>query len=287
MTTTLRPAGRGTDVVVCARGIPDAIPAHDDETGTRMALDNLARLVGAVQHYFSSRDEMILFAMENVAERVTRDCMTAWPSSPIPAPRDRVRGLLRQWLPLDDERTPDARSMFVFMIISSEGPLTDWVRDGVDQLRTGVEQEITAAGHVPNPRLGTTILLAVADGLSAHVLYGQLSRTEAEAALESGSTRHSAPSAAGPDRFCGRGVTAPSGVRAAPGPRRSPVRSRPRATVDPWQDGRERAGPRRGPPPDAARAGRAPVRPGEVRRDAGRVHAAAPRRVVPRPGART
>lgn len=39
---------------------------------------------------------------------------------------------------------------------------------------------------MPNPRLGTTILLAVADGLSAHVLSGQLSRTEVDAALESG-----------------------------------------------------------------------------------------------------
>jgi len=45
MTTTLTEAGDGTDVVIVHEGIPDAIPPADNETGTRMALANLARLV--------------------------------------------------------------------------------------------------------------------------------------------------------------------------------------------------------------------------------------------------
>lgn len=45
MTTTLSDAPGGTEVVVRHDGIPDAIPAEDNETGTRMALDKLARLV--------------------------------------------------------------------------------------------------------------------------------------------------------------------------------------------------------------------------------------------------
>jgi uncharacterized protein YndB with AHSA1/START domain len=47
MTTTLTDAGGGTDVLVVHEGIPDAVPAADNETGTRMALANLARLVEA------------------------------------------------------------------------------------------------------------------------------------------------------------------------------------------------------------------------------------------------
>jgi uncharacterized protein YndB with AHSA1/START domain len=47
MTTTLTDAGGGTDVVIVHEGIPDAVPAADNETGTRMALANLARLVEA------------------------------------------------------------------------------------------------------------------------------------------------------------------------------------------------------------------------------------------------
>lgn len=47
MTTTLTEADGGTDVLVRHDGIPDSVPAADNETGTRMALANLAALVEA------------------------------------------------------------------------------------------------------------------------------------------------------------------------------------------------------------------------------------------------
>jgi uncharacterized protein YndB with AHSA1/START domain len=45
MTTSLRPVPGGTDVTIEHRGIPDAVPAADNELGTRMALDKLAALL--------------------------------------------------------------------------------------------------------------------------------------------------------------------------------------------------------------------------------------------------
>jgi uncharacterized protein YndB with AHSA1/START domain len=50
MTTTLAEAADGTDVTIEHQGIPDADPPADNETGTRMALDNLARLVESLPH---------------------------------------------------------------------------------------------------------------------------------------------------------------------------------------------------------------------------------------------
>ncbi|MFE9027949.1 SRPBCC family protein [Streptomyces iakyrus] len=48
LTTTLTDAqGGGTDVLMVHEGIPDAVPAADNETGSRMALANLARFVEA------------------------------------------------------------------------------------------------------------------------------------------------------------------------------------------------------------------------------------------------
>ncbi len=47
LTTTLRAADDGTEVAVVHDGIPDVIPRHDNEVGTRMALDRLALLVEA------------------------------------------------------------------------------------------------------------------------------------------------------------------------------------------------------------------------------------------------
>jgi len=45
MTTTLVDEGGGTLVTIRHEGIPDAVPAADNELGTRMALDNLAMFV--------------------------------------------------------------------------------------------------------------------------------------------------------------------------------------------------------------------------------------------------
>ncbi|MDQ1735876.1 MAG: hypothetical protein QOH56_2127 [Pseudonocardiales bacterium] len=48
MTTTLSDVAAGTDVVVVHEGIPDGVPAADNEMGTLMALANLAVLVESV-----------------------------------------------------------------------------------------------------------------------------------------------------------------------------------------------------------------------------------------------
>ncbi|MFD3455101.1 SRPBCC domain-containing protein [Streptomyces sp. NPDC058691] len=45
MTTSLTAVDGGTEVAVLHEGVPDVVSREDNETGTRMALDNLARLV--------------------------------------------------------------------------------------------------------------------------------------------------------------------------------------------------------------------------------------------------
>ncbi|MER5962110.1 SRPBCC family protein [Streptomyces sp. NPDC002057] len=45
VTTTLIALEGGTDVVLVHEGVPDAVPAADNEAGTRTALDRLASLV--------------------------------------------------------------------------------------------------------------------------------------------------------------------------------------------------------------------------------------------------
>jgi uncharacterized protein YndB with AHSA1/START domain len=47
MTTTLTDADGGTDVLVVHEGVPASVPPQDNETGTRMALANLAALTEA------------------------------------------------------------------------------------------------------------------------------------------------------------------------------------------------------------------------------------------------
>jgi uncharacterized protein YndB with AHSA1/START domain len=45
-TTTLRDVEGGTEVTLHMDGVPDVVPPADNELGTRMALEKLARLVG-------------------------------------------------------------------------------------------------------------------------------------------------------------------------------------------------------------------------------------------------
>ena len=45
MTTVLADADGGTEVLIVHDGVPDSVPPADNETGTRMALAKLARLV--------------------------------------------------------------------------------------------------------------------------------------------------------------------------------------------------------------------------------------------------
>jgi len=47
MTTTLKDADGGTNVLVVHEGVPDKVPPADNETGTRMALAKLAKLTEA------------------------------------------------------------------------------------------------------------------------------------------------------------------------------------------------------------------------------------------------
>jgi uncharacterized protein YndB with AHSA1/START domain len=49
MTTTLAETDGGTDVLVMHEGIPNSVPVADNETGTRMALANLAKLLEAAE----------------------------------------------------------------------------------------------------------------------------------------------------------------------------------------------------------------------------------------------
>jgi AcrR family transcriptional regulator len=61
--------------------------------------------VGLVQHYFASKDELLLAALRHLAERVAKRVGRAVTAlGPDATERDRIRATLLEFLPLDDER---------------------------------------------------------------------------------------------------------------------------------------------------------------------------------------
>ena len=142
--------------------------------------------MGLVQHYFHTRDEMLLFAFEVVGERVAEECARQLAGIDDPGPRDRVRVLLTQSLPIDERRVREARALLAYLVSGHDDVITRSVRDGMVQLRGQVAYEIAAAGAVDDPELATTVLLGLADGLTAHVLGAGLDPREALRALDAG-----------------------------------------------------------------------------------------------------
>ncbi len=173
------------------REIADAlwrvVAAHGvDAVSLRRVASEAGVSMGLVQHYFRSRDEMLLFAFEMVGQRVAEECAKALAEIDEPGPRDRVRVLLLQWLPVDERRVREARALLAYMVSGHDDVIARSVREGLVQLREHVTAEIAAAGAVDDPALATTVLLGLADGLTAHVLGAGLDQQEAVRAFDSG-----------------------------------------------------------------------------------------------------
>src|SRR5918992_3297564 len=75
---------------------------------------------GALHHYFSDKEELLLFAFQAVADRVGRRVATARAESGEPL--ELARALLAIGLPLDDERRDETRVWFAFLGLALTRP---------------------------------------------------------------------------------------------------------------------------------------------------------------------
>ncbi|WP_345381629.1 TetR/AcrR family transcriptional regulator [Pseudonocardia yuanmonensis] len=134
---------------------------------------------GMVQHYFRSKDEMMRAALERVGAAVQERLGAA---GELP-PRDLVRALFLQLLPLDRQRTREARVAVAFLAHAAVHP------EAGDELRANAR---ALRAHLGARLLGSTAqadavatgLLALVDGLGLQVLTGQLAADDAVATLD-------------------------------------------------------------------------------------------------------
>lgn len=164
--------------VVGARGVEAvSLRAVAAEAGVSM---------GLVQHYFHTRDEMLSFAMDTVAERVAQRYAAEVSQLPQPlSPRAAVRALLVQFLPGDEAARLEGHALLGFLIGGPpDDPLAERLRDGMRQLREFVGGQIAEAGLAADPETATTALLGLTDGLAVHVMGGYVTSDAALAALD-------------------------------------------------------------------------------------------------------
>lgn len=145
----------------------------------RHVAEEAGATAGLVQHYFRTKDEMMLFALEVISERAeTRIGAAVAALGPSPAPRALLRTMLLEILPLDDDRRADGRVALAFMAYSAvRPPVAEVQRRGSVGLREFV------ATLLPAPA-GATGVLALVEGLGFYLLNGVVTADEAVAALD-------------------------------------------------------------------------------------------------------
>ncbi|MCD2186653.1 TetR/AcrR family transcriptional regulator [Actinomycetospora soli] len=138
---------------------------------------------GMVQHYFRTKDEMMVFALGAVRDRVEQR-LAVDPAMQDGSSRRRVEALLEQLLPLDEERTLEAHVGLAFQAYAAVKPeIAAELRADTERMRHGLAEWIADAGKVDDPRRAATALLSLVEGLALHVLGQHFTVDEARATL--------------------------------------------------------------------------------------------------------
>ncbi|MFD0888211.1 TetR/AcrR family transcriptional regulator [Streptosporangium algeriense] len=138
---------------------------------------------GMVQHYFRTKDEMMTFAFDMVTDRI-RDRSQAEVTSATP--RELVRSLLLQVLPLDETRWLENHVMLAFLAYAAVKPsIVSGLRESAAEMRMFLAAQLRAAGaDGVDPDRAAAGLLALVDGLGLQLLSRQYAEEDAVAALD-------------------------------------------------------------------------------------------------------
>jgi len=138
--------------------------------------------MGAVQRCFHTKDEMLLFALAHVGERITERVL----GRPTQPPTTELAHAAAEIALLDDTHRAEARVWLAFVARAAiSPPLAEVLRGNYAELEDMFTRLISAALDTADARREARALLALADGLTTHVLVGHLSRAAAAEILQS------------------------------------------------------------------------------------------------------
>jgi TetR/AcrR family transcriptional regulator, transcriptional repressor of bet genes len=131
---------------------------------------------GALHHYFSDKEDLLLFAFRTVADRVGRRVAVARESAREPI--ELVRELLAIGLPLDTERCDETRVWFAFLGLALTRPALARAQGAAyaqwRRLVASALEEAQAAGELDaaiDPRREAASLVALVDGLAVQAMF--------------------------------------------------------------------------------------------------------------------
>lgn len=168
--------------------------AHGPEGVTMRDVAARAQVsLGAVQRCFRNKEEMLLFAVDHVGERIVERVRARLAGSPAQSAATALGHVATEIALLGEEHRAEARIWLAFVAQAAVSePLAGPLRTSYAALQDLLARLIAeAAGSVPadegapppDPQREARTLLALADGLTGHVLMGHLAAEEAEEVL--------------------------------------------------------------------------------------------------------
>jgi AcrR family transcriptional regulator len=160
-----------------------------DQVSVREVATAAGVSIGTVQHYFATKDEMLVFAFRQVVER-TRARVAGMDAGL--GPRQALGAALRELLPLDQERLAECRVYLAFAARAATSPALAAIQaETLSAIHAELQQALSAlaacpGGAVPDTAMQARLLLAVVDGLMFDAVSapGTLTPADLEAALD-------------------------------------------------------------------------------------------------------
>ncbi len=148
--------------------------------------------MGAVQHYFKTKEEMFLFALTRANERLAARIQDQLATGPAPSSaRAGFRFFLTQLLPLDEESRTGARVWIAFLSRAATDPATRALAAAAYTNLTGFIRTHLAKAHADAETLedldldrAAHSLVATIEGLRYPLLLGARSPGESLAVLD-------------------------------------------------------------------------------------------------------
>ncbi|MEW2320044.1 TetR family transcriptional regulator C-terminal domain-containing protein [Streptomyces griseoincarnatus] len=161
---------------------PEGVSMRDVATRAQVSL-------GAVQRCFRTKEEMLLFAVDHVGERVTARVRARIAAGPAQSAATALGHATDEVALLREEHRAEARIWLAFVAQAAvSASLAEPLRNSYAALqelfvRLITEAAASGAADGPDAVCEARTLLALTDGLTGHVLIGHVTAREAEGVL--------------------------------------------------------------------------------------------------------
>ena len=144
--------------------------------------------IGTVQHYFPTKDDLLLAAFNDVVRRIRHRIESIYVG---PQVRHNLSAVLRELLPLDKERAAESRMVLAFAARAATSPALATIQQTIlteiiDALTDAFTLAAAGRATAAHCRLSAHVALAAADGLALHAVSspGLIAVSQLSAALE-------------------------------------------------------------------------------------------------------